>query len=104
MCAAPATWAVSLVLIAGAQAPVLNPGGLPVVADTTHQYENPAGVPLVAKRPFFKSKLFRASIVPAVLLSSAPILSTAAVFTPTKKPTAASTGSFPRRTTGSPTT
>ena len=67
-----AAWAVSLFLIAGAgpaaHAQVLSPVPPPAAADTVHKYENPAGVPLGAKRPFFKSKLFRASIVPAVLL------------------------------------
>ncbi|MGI4741929.1 MAG: phosphatase PAP2 family protein [Janthinobacterium lividum] len=37
-------------------------------ADTTHKYENPIGVPTAAKQPFFKSKLFKAAAVPAVLI------------------------------------
>lgn len=37
-------------------------------ADTTHKYENPAGVPAPVKQPFFKSKVFKAAIVPAVLI------------------------------------
>ena len=37
-------------------------------ADTTHKYENPTGVPAAVKKPFFKSKGFRASIVPVVLI------------------------------------
>ena len=36
--------------------------------DTTHKYENLAGTLLATKRPFFKSKGFRAAIVPAILI------------------------------------
>ena len=36
-------------------------------ADTLHKYANPTGV-AAAKKPFFQSKLFRASVVPAVLI------------------------------------
>ncbi|UOQ96017.1 phosphatase PAP2 family protein [Hymenobacter sp. 5317J-9] len=36
-------------------------------ADTTHKYENPGGVSQ-GKKPFLKSKGFRAAIVPAVLI------------------------------------
>ena len=36
--------------------------------DTTHKYQNPTGLPAHANQPFFKSKGFRASIVPAVLI------------------------------------
>ena len=39
-----------------------------VPADTTHKYEHPAGVSSTGKKPFFKSKGFRAAIVPAVLI------------------------------------
>jgi membrane-associated phospholipid phosphatase len=46
---------------AAAQVPVAQP-------DTLHKYENPGGVPSLAKKPFFKSKLFKATIVPAVLI------------------------------------
>jgi hypothetical protein len=49
-----------------AQVP-LNPAN-PAAADTTHKYENPAGIPTAAKKPFYKSKLFKAAIVPAVLI------------------------------------
>ncbi|MVN75157.1 phosphatase PAP2 family protein [Hymenobacter sp. HMF4947] len=49
-----------------AQVP-LNPT-TPAAADTTHKYENPTGVPTVVKKPFFKSKVFKAAIVPAVLI------------------------------------
>jgi membrane-associated phospholipid phosphatase len=49
-----------------AQVP-LNPATAPA-ADTTHKYENPSGVPSVAKKPFYKSKLFKAVAVPAVLI------------------------------------
>ena len=37
-------------------------------ADTTHKFENPAGYRTTAKKPFLKSKLFRATIVPAILI------------------------------------
>ena len=37
-------------------------------ADTTHKYENPAGRSIDQHKSFFKSKGFRASIVPAVLI------------------------------------
>ena len=40
----------------------------PIAADTTHKYENPNGVPATIKKPFFKSKGFQATIVPAVLI------------------------------------
>ena len=49
-----------------AQVP-LNPAN-PAAADTTHKYENPAGVPTAEKKPFFKSKVFRAAAIPAVLI------------------------------------
>ena len=44
----------------------LNPA--PAAADTTHKYENPAGVPTVVKKPFLKSKVFKAVAIPAVLI------------------------------------
>jgi membrane-associated phospholipid phosphatase len=50
-----------------AQVP-LNPAATPAPVDTTHKYENPAGVPNLAKKPFFKSKLFKAVAIPAVLI------------------------------------
>jgi len=37
-------------------------------ADTTHKYENPTGLPTATKKPFLKSKVFKAAIVPAVLI------------------------------------
>ena len=37
-------------------------------ADTTHKYENPGGASSVTKKPFLKSKGFRAVIVPAILI------------------------------------
>ncbi|RYY14693.1 MAG: hypothetical protein EOO36_13845, partial [Cytophagaceae bacterium] len=49
-----------------AQVP-LNPAA-PAAADTTHKYENPSGEPAVVKKPFLKSKLFKAVAVPAVLI------------------------------------
>ena len=39
-----------------------------VVSDTTHKYQNPTGVSGPAHKPFFRGKLFRASVVPAVLI------------------------------------
>ncbi|RYY09175.1 MAG: phosphatase PAP2 family protein [Cytophagaceae bacterium] len=45
-----------------------SPGTL-APADTVRQkYENPGGVPAPVKQPFFKSKLFKAVAVPAVLI------------------------------------
>ncbi len=63
----------ALLLALGAASPILaqvplNPVSPTAPSDTTHKYENPAGVPIAAKRPFFKSKLFRAVAVPAVLI------------------------------------
>ena len=40
----------------------------PTPADTTHKYQNPMGVSSAVKKPFFRSKGFRASIVPALLI------------------------------------
>ena len=57
---------LGLVPAANAQVP-LNPA-TPAATDTTHKYENPSGVPSLAKKPFFKSKVFKAAIVPAVLI------------------------------------
>ncbi|UOQ78560.1 phosphatase PAP2 family protein [Hymenobacter sp. 5516J-16] len=37
-------------------------------ADTTHKFENPAGVPAVVKQPWYKGKLVKATIVPALLI------------------------------------
>ena len=37
-------------------------------ADTTHKYESPAGISPSTKRPFLKSKLFKAVAIPAVLI------------------------------------
>ena len=37
-------------------------------SDTTHKYENPSGQSAANHQPFFKSKVFRASIVPAILI------------------------------------
>jgi membrane-associated phospholipid phosphatase len=47
---------------AAAQVPTTTP------ADTTHKYQNPSGDPTTAPKPFFKSKLFRAVAIPAVLI------------------------------------
>jgi len=56
-----------LLLFAGLATPALAQVPAPV-ADTTHKYETPAGAPTAAKVSFFKSKGFRAAIVPAVLI------------------------------------
>ena len=50
-----------------AQTPLATP---PAAADTTlHKFENPNGQPAAGKKSFLKSKVFRASIVPAVLIT-----------------------------------
>jgi membrane-associated phospholipid phosphatase len=42
---------------------------LPVAPpDTTHKFENPVGIPPVVKKPWYKGKLVKASIVPAILI------------------------------------
>jgi len=42
----------------------------PAASDTTHKFENPAGVsPPVARVPWYKGKLVKATIVPAVLIT-----------------------------------
>ena len=51
--------------LAAAQVPLANPAP----PDTTHKYQNPGGMSSPVKKSFFKSKGFRASIVPAVLIS-----------------------------------
>jgi len=66
------TRALLLGLLLSGTAPVLaqvplNPAPT-TPADTTHKYENPTGVAPLTKRPFFKSKLFRAVAIPAVLI------------------------------------
>ena len=38
-------------------------------ADTTHKFENPGGVSAAAKRPWYQSKLVKATAVPAVLIT-----------------------------------
>ena len=40
----------------------------PAPADTTHKYQNPAGIRSAIRKPFFQSKGFRATIVPALLI------------------------------------
>jgi hypothetical protein len=57
-----------LSLCAGAPALHAQTPLAPPVADTLHKYETPAGQPAATKKPFFKSKLFRATIVPAALI------------------------------------
>ena len=50
--------------LARAQTPLARP----IATDTTRKYENPNGASSPTKKPFFQSKLFRASVVPAVLI------------------------------------
>ncbi|KAA9339161.1 phosphatase PAP2 family protein [Hymenobacter busanensis] len=40
----------------------------PAAPDTTRKYANPDGVPAAVKKPWYKGKLVRATIVPAVLI------------------------------------
>jgi membrane-associated phospholipid phosphatase len=47
-----------------AQTPLASPTAI----DTVHKYESPQGTPN-EKRPFYKGKLFRASVVPAALIA-----------------------------------
>ena len=54
----------ALLLPLAARAQVLTPPP----ADTTHKYETPGNASATAKSPFFKSKGFRATIVPALLI------------------------------------
>ena len=66
------TYRAALLLALGTASPALaqvprNPAA-PAAADTTHKYENPGGVPAPVRQPFFKSKLFNAVAVPAVLI------------------------------------
>ncbi|WP_052732298.1 phosphatase PAP2 family protein [Hymenobacter terrenus] len=44
------------------------PAPTPAVTDTIHKFENPAGVSSPVKAKWYKSKLFKATIVPAVLI------------------------------------
>ena len=41
----------------------------PTRSDTTEKYQNPSGVSSGIKAPFFKSKLFKAVAIPAVLIT-----------------------------------
>ena len=43
-------------------APVATP------ADTTHKFENPAGIPVASPKPWYKGKLVKATVVPALLI------------------------------------
>lgn len=38
-------------------------------SDTTRKYENPSGIPTVVKAPWYKSKVFKAVAIPAVLIT-----------------------------------
>ncbi|TGE14227.1 phosphatase PAP2 family protein [Hymenobacter elongatus] len=55
-----------LALWAASCAPVL---AQVVPADTTHKFENPGGVSAAGTRPWYKGKLVKATIVPAVLIT-----------------------------------
>ena len=50
------------------QALAQTPLPTPAPSDTAHKYENPRGMASITKRPFLKSKGFRAVIVPAILI------------------------------------
>jgi membrane-associated phospholipid phosphatase len=58
------------VLLTLAEAPQLAAAQTPqpTPTDTIHKYENPTGLSAPGHRPFFKSKGFRAAIVPAILI------------------------------------
>ena len=64
------SWPKTLLLFPSLTTPVLAqvPTAPAPAADTTHKYENPANVPAPVKQPFFKSKIFKAVAVPAVLI------------------------------------
>ena len=49
-------------------APLARPAAAQVPADPTRKYENPGGVSAPGHQPFFKSKGFRAVVVPAILI------------------------------------
>ncbi|MCC3160173.1 phosphatase PAP2 family protein [Hymenobacter sp. 15J16-1T3B] len=55
----------SLSMSSAALGQVTPPAAAP---DTTHKFENPAGVPAVVKKPWYRGKLVKATIVPAVLI------------------------------------
>ncbi|WP_167856503.1 phosphatase PAP2 family protein [Hymenobacter metallicola] len=62
---------VALALWAASFAPVLAQVTPPVStpADTTHKFENPTAAPSGAAKPWYKGKLVKATIVPAVLIT-----------------------------------
>ncbi|MBC6989668.1 phosphatase PAP2 family protein [Hymenobacter sp. BT491] len=37
-------------------------------ADTTHKFENPSGIPSAVKKPWYRGKLVKAAVVPAVMI------------------------------------
>ena len=58
----------ALLLLAGS----LNPAHAqvrPTPTDTAKKYENPGGIPALVKAPWYKSKVFKAVAIPAVLLT-----------------------------------
>jgi membrane-associated phospholipid phosphatase len=61
----------ALLLLLGSLTPSyaqVSPTPTPAATDTTHKYENPGGVPAPVKAKWYRSKVFRATIVPAVLI------------------------------------
>jgi hypothetical protein len=63
-------YAVGLVLGLTSLSPaVAQVSGVPAVtADSTHKFENPTGTPALVKSPWYKGKLVRATVVPAVMI------------------------------------
>jgi membrane-associated phospholipid phosphatase len=59
----------ALCLLTGSIAPAYAQLPTTAPADTAKKYANPAGVSAPANKPFFKSKLFKAVAIPAVLIT-----------------------------------
>jgi membrane-associated phospholipid phosphatase len=64
------------ILLFGAFHPVAQAQVNPTPNDTTKKYENPNGVSTGAKASFFKSKLFKAVAIPAVMITYGAITAT----------------------------
>ena len=58
----------ALLLLAGSLSPA-HAQVRPTPTDTAKKYENPGGIPAMAKAPWYKSKVFKAVAIPAVLLT-----------------------------------
>ncbi|MBO2008937.1 phosphatase PAP2 family protein [Hymenobacter negativus] len=56
-------------LLASSIAPAYAQVPMAPAADTTKKYANPSGIPAPVKKPIFKSKLFKAVAIPAVLIT-----------------------------------